>query len=103
LTRRDPTQIGGYRLPWWRALDLPVLTDHALAGSLLVSDTCDHCAAAEANPERTTVTGRHLCDSCADELLGATAGVIAGGGVAGAISTAGWFSRLRARRREKDR
>lgn len=54
----------------------------------------------------TTVTGRRVCRRCQDELLGAAAGIIAAGPqsststqVAAAVSTAGWFSRIRAVRR----
>lgn len=43
---------------------------------------------------------RELCDPCQDELMGMTAGTIAGGGEVGpAIATAGFFKRLRERGR----
>lgn len=46
------------------------------------------------------MTGRDLCQPCQDTLLGLSAGVIASGGDVGqSIATAGWFSRLRERRR----
>jgi hypothetical protein len=39
--------------------------------------------------------GRLLCPRCADELLGASAALIAGGGVGEAIATVGWLRALR--------
>ena len=47
-----------------------------------------------------TVTGRLLCPDCADELFGASAALISGGGIGEAIATAGWLKRLREWRRE---
>ncbi len=41
------------------------------------------------------MTGRTVCPACADQLLGAATGLVATGTVEGAISTAGWFARIR--------
>lgn len=68
--------------------------------------TCDQCErSVEAEPHET-VTGRQLCDPCNDLLLGLAAGVVAAGPsadigdqVVAGLATAGWFARLRARRR----
>jgi hypothetical protein len=65
---------------------------------------CDNCRKRKAVPARRSVTGRELCDPCADQLLGAAAGMLAAqqsgsDPVAGALSTAGWFRRIRAARK----
>lgn len=54
----------------------------------------------------TSATGRSLCDSCSDRLLGAAAGAIGASAngdssVGGAIATSHWYSRLRRDRRGK--
>lgn len=68
--------------------------------------TCDSCRKNVKGRLNTTVTGREICDPCNDRLLGAAAGIIAAGPdastseqAAAALSTAGWFGWLRARRR----
>lgn len=60
---------------------------------------CDSCRRRFDGPPRTSISGRRLCPSCDDELLGATAGAITGG-IPGAIATAGWYVRLKALRRK---
>jgi hypothetical protein len=60
----------------------------------VVSFECDSCRRSFTTAPNLSVTGRRLCDSCNDQLLGATAGAISGG-ISGAISTAGWYSKLR--------
>ncbi|GAA4348325.1 hypothetical protein [Angustibacter luteus] len=66
-----------------------------------MSFTCDSCRRRANGTGQRTVTGRVLCASCHDTLTGMAAGIVAGGGTAEAIATAGWFSRLRARRRPR--
>jgi len=51
---------------------------------------CDQCRRSFEDQPHISISGRSLCDSCNDVLMGATAGSIAGG-----ISTAGWHSKLR--------
>ena len=68
----------------------------------MTSFVCDQCTKRIAGTPHETVTGRLLCDDCNDQLLGASAGVIAGGGVGGAIATAGWLDRIRAATRRKN-
>jgi hypothetical protein len=41
------------------------------------------------------VTGRRLCQRCGTRLQGRTAGAVAGGGIANARSTGGWYARVR--------
>ncbi len=46
-----------------------------------------------------TVTGRRLCTSCDDQLLGQTAAAVLGGpggATAGGLATAGWYARVKA-------
>ena len=61
---------------------------------------CDSCGESRSGSPTLTVTGRELCPHCHDLLLGAAAGMIAGGGVPEAVATAGLFARLRRWRRE---
>jgi hypothetical protein len=61
---------------------------------------CTNCET-PARERFQTVTGRLLCQRCADQLLGASAALIAGGGIGEAIATVGWLSRLRGWRREQ--
>jgi hypothetical protein len=63
-----------------------------------MSFVCDECRRRSRERAQVTVTGRHLCPACHDRLLGAAAGLLADGGVGGAIATAGWFRRIRATR-----
>jgi len=60
-----------------------------------MSFMCDECAKRFSTEPHLSVTGRRLCPTCWERLTGATAAVMAGGGVAEAIATAGWFSRIR--------
>jgi hypothetical protein len=55
---------------------------------------CDQCRRSFKDQPHVSISGRRLCDSCNDGLLGATAGAVAGG-VPGGISTAGWYSKLK--------
>jgi hypothetical protein len=55
---------------------------------------CDQCRKSFSAAPHISITGRRLCDSCDDQLLGATAGAITGG-VPGGIATAGWYSKVR--------
>ena len=55
---------------------------------------CDQCRKSVKGETHISISGRRLCESCNDALLGATAGAVVGG-VPGAISTAGWYSKLR--------
>ena len=60
-----------------------------------MSSRCDQCRRTFRGAGNRTVTGRVLCERCHTTLLGASAGLIAGGGIEGAISTAGWLHRVR--------
>ena len=60
----------------------------------------DSCGESTSGSPTVTVTGRELCPPCNDLLLGAAAGMMAGGGVPDAVATAGVFARLRRWRRE---
>jgi hypothetical protein len=76
-----------------------------------VATLCYTCRRRPATPARTSVTGRKLCDRCADALLGMAAGVIAGQNagaspsaqVGQGIATTGWFARIREARRRRSR
>lgn len=62
--------------------------------------TCSSCRKPTQGEPKISMTGRRLCGRCNDQLLGLAAGAMAGGGQPGqAIATAGWFTRLRDRRR----
>ncbi|HEV7209198.1 MAG TPA: hypothetical protein VGN54_10720 [Mycobacteriales bacterium] len=65
--------------------------------------TCANCRKAYREPSHKTVTGRDLCTSCNDELFGASAALMMGEGVAGAVVTGSLYSRLRAWRRTTGR
>ena len=56
---------------------------------------CEQCRNRIRGRIRTSVTGRQLCESCWTSLQGRTAGVVAGGGIAGGIATGGWYARVR--------
>jgi hypothetical protein len=56
---------------------------------------CDECRQTMRGRPHVTATGRRLCEECNNRLLGATAGVMAGGGVGGAIATSGIFTALK--------
>lgn len=59
--------------------------------------TCDECRKPIKGAGHRTVV-RVLCDRCYETSAGTAAGSIAGGSVANGVSTAGWFSRIRAER-----
>lgn len=63
---------------------------------------CDQCRKPIRGEGNRTAT-RVLCDDCFAAFAGLAAGYQAGGTVADAISTSGWFSRLRARRDRPER
>ncbi|HVX45034.1 MAG TPA: hypothetical protein VHC49_14190 [Mycobacteriales bacterium] len=68
-----------------------------------MSEICDSCRKPISGRPRVSLTGRRLCPTCSDQLTGLAAGAISGGGgdVGQSIATAGFFARLRARRRGK--
>ena len=59
--------------------------------------TCENCGTRGLGSGHETITGRRLCQRCNDELMGASAALVAGGGVPEAIATAGWYARMRQR------
>lgn len=73
--------------------------------------TCDTCRKRFRGEPVRSMTGRELCQDCADTLTGLAAGMLAGGGagaeagssqqIGQAIATAGWFSRMRALRKAR--
>jgi hypothetical protein len=56
---------------------------------------CQSCHRTQRGTPRKTMTGRTVCPACADQLLGLATGLVASETVGGAISTAGWFARIR--------
>ena len=65
---------------------------------------CDSCRKQVSGKLTTTVTGRKICASCHQGLLGATAGVLSAGRdastgakTASAVATKGFFARRRRR------
>ncbi|MFC0675928.1 hypothetical protein [Brachybacterium hainanense] len=56
---------------------------------------CEQCRRKIRGAPYRSVTGRILCESCGARLQGRTAGLVVGGGAGNAISTAGWFARVR--------
>lgn len=65
-----------------------------------MSYRCNQCERAFSGEPTETITGRELCPTCNDQLMGLAAGLMvaggdADGGVGNAISTAGWFGRVR--------
>ena len=65
---------------------------------------CDSCRKQVKGKLTTTVTGRQICTSCNRGLLGAAAGTMSAGAgssteaqIASAVSTQGFFKRLRRR------
>jgi hypothetical protein len=63
--------------------------------------TCEECGSRTRGEPQLSITGRSLCPDCYQVLLGLSAGLLAGrgdaggGGVSGAIGTAGAFVRLK--------
>ena len=55
---------------------------------------CDQCRRSVRGERHRTAT-RTLCQDCFDGFRGQAAGLMAGGGVPNAISTAGWLQRVR--------
>ena len=69
---------------------------------------CDSCGRKTAEPLVKTVTGRQICPSCNDSLLGMAAGIMAAGSGAGtskqiesAAAFEGFFKRIRRSRGSK--
>lgn len=66
-----------------------------------MSFRCDSCSGSFAGePAATTAIGRELCEACNDQFLGLAAGLLTGGpdaagSVANAVSTGGWFARIK--------
>jgi hypothetical protein len=69
----------------------------------MMTFTCDNCQASTRGTPEITVTGRRLCATCKDNLVGAAAGLIAGGDPSDAVATARIFSALRRWRRKLGR
>ena len=65
-----------------------------------MATTCDECRKPIKGEGHRTVV-RVLCDRCYQTSTGAAAGLLAGGSVGDAVSTSGWFSRIRAERKKK--
>ncbi|MGN7978355.1 hypothetical protein ACTJJ4_12340 [Microbacterium sp. 22195] len=59
---------------------------------------CEQCGKRFRGEGRRTAT-RVLCDDCYATVMGATAGYLAGGTVADAVSTSGWFRGILGRKR----
>ena len=55
---------------------------------------CDQCRRTFTAAPHISISGRRLCDSCDEQLLGATAGAVVGGLTEG-VATAGWYSKLK--------
>ena len=60
-----------------------------------MSMRCEQCGGMIRGWAFTSITGRKLCDRCGTRLQGRTAGIVAGGGIQGGISTGGWYARVR--------
>ena len=56
---------------------------------------CEQCRRRIRGRPYVSITGRRLCDRCGTRLQGRTAGAIAGGSIAAARSTGGWFARVK--------
>ncbi|THG34517.1 hypothetical protein E6C70_09690 [Glaciibacter flavus] len=63
-----------------------------------MAEKCDQCLREIRRSSHPTAT-RTLCDSCYSSFMGLAAGYMAGGTMENAISTQGWFTRLRSRPR----
>lgn len=59
--------------------------------------TCDQCRQSIRGAGHRTTT-RLLCDKCYDQFAGLAVGYSSSGTVEGAISTSGWFQRLKKRK-----
>lgn len=64
-----------------------------------MASRCEECRGRLRDGGHRTAT-RTLCDACHARFLGAAAGIISGGTVASAVSTAGWYEKLRRARRD---
>ena len=64
---------------------------------------CDQCRRTFRGTMKVSATGRHLCEDCDDQLLGAAAGVLAVGGIPGAIIVSRIFTALTRRRKKPGR
>lgn len=68
-----------------------------------MSQRCEQCRRKIRGKAQRTYTGRVLCESCHDRLMGATAGALMGGGLGNMISTAGWYQRAKSAMRPRRR
>lgn len=59
---------------------------------------CDKCGT-PARERFETLTGRLVCQACADDTNAGTAALLTGGGAGGAFAIRGWMRRARAWRR----
>lgn len=59
-----------------------------------MSERCGQCRAKIRGEGITTPTMRRLCVRCGRRFEGQAAGLMAGGGIADAISTSGWYQRI---------
>jgi hypothetical protein len=64
---------------------------------------CDQCRRRVRGTMKVSAIGRHLCEDCDDQLLGAAADVLAGGGIPGAVAVSRIFAALKRRRKTKGR
>lgn len=60
-----------------------------------MTQRCEQCRRPIRGRAQRSFTGRVLCERCNDRILGASAGHAVGGGLGNAVSTAGWFSRVK--------
>lgn len=63
---------------------------------------CDQCRTKIRGEGHRTAT-RILCSRCNEQFEGQAAGLMAGGGIANAISTSGWYQRVLDRTRGRKR
>ncbi|WP_157965629.1 hypothetical protein [Euzebya rosea] len=66
----------------------------------LVKKVCPRCTRRVDRLHRTPAM-QEACEDCLDDVLGLAAGVLAGGGVGGAIATRGWYRHIKAWRRRQ--
>ena len=59
-----------------------------------MSARCEQCRRKIRGAGVTTPTMRRLCTRCGRSFEGRAAGLMAGGGIAGAIATSGWYQRI---------
>lgn len=64
-----------------------------------MSFTCDACRRSFRGAPTKTLTGRSLCRDCHAQLLGASAGLVAGGNLTDALATGAAHTALKRNRR----